>query len=61
MYTEKNRNKNVEVRAAMQENGLFQWEVAERIGVSDSTLSRMLRHELPPEEKAAIIRAIESD
>ena len=61
MYTKKNRNKNVAVRAAMQKNGLFQWEVAERIGVSDSTLSRMLRHELPPEQKADILRAIESD
>ena len=61
MFTEKNQDKNKELRAAMQKNGLFQWEVAERIGVSDSTLSRMLRHELPPEQKADILRAIESD
>ena len=61
MYTEKNKEKNKELRAAMQRRGLFQWQLAERIGVSEATFSRMLRHELPPEQKADILRAIESD
>lgn len=61
MYTTKNQNTNRELRDAMQNNDLFQWQVAERIGVSDSTFSRMLRHELPPEQKAEILRAIESE
>lgn len=61
MYTEKNKNKNKEVRAAMENADLYQWEVAERIGVSDSTFSRMLRHELPAEQKDEILRAIESE
>ena len=61
MYTEKNKYKNKEVRAAMENADLYQWEVAERIGVSDSTFSRMLRHELPAEQKDEILRAIESE
>lgn len=61
MYTRKNKDKNVEVRAAMKNSGVFQWEIAERLGVSEATVSRMLRHELPPEQKAEILRAIESE
>ena len=61
MYTRVNKDKNVELRDAMQNSGLFQWQIAERIGVSEATFSRMLRHELPPEQKAAILRVIESD
>lgn len=51
---------NEAIRQAAKENGLRLWEVAEILGVTDSTFSRKLRHELPSEQKQHIVDAIES-
>ncbi|HMM22944.1 MAG TPA: hypothetical protein PKA10_19720 [Selenomonadales bacterium] len=40
-------------------SGLKKWQVAEAIGIADTTFSKWLRHELPEEKKAAIIMAID--
>lgn len=50
---------NVDVRSAIRKAGLHNWMVAEMLGVSESYLSRMLRHELDEEKKQAIYKAIE--
>lgn len=50
---------NLEIRRAIKKTGLFQWQVAERYGVSESQFSRMLRRELPDEEKRLILNIIE--
>lgn len=49
---------NKEIRFLIQCNGLKYWEVAAKIGVSDSYFSRMLRNELNDEKKEEVIKAI---
>lgn len=51
--------KNLVIRRAIKKAGLFQWQVAERYGVSESQFSRMLRYELPEEEIKVILTIIE--
>lgn len=50
--------KNLDIRNEITNSGLNYWQVAEGIGVSDSTFSRLLRHELPDEKKEEIRAAI---
>lgn len=50
---------NLKIRVAMISNNVKQWEVAELLKVSEPSLSRMLRHELPEEEQDRIVKAIE--
>lgn len=50
--------RNLLIRAAALERGIRLWEVAEFLGVSEATLSRWLRRQLPPEEEAKILDAI---
>lgn len=42
---------NIEIRIALEEYGVKKWQLAERLGILDSSLSRKLRNELPEEEK----------
>ena len=53
------RKANMKIRVAMMEKNLRQWELARLLGVSESTVWRMLREELPKEEQDAIITKIE--
>ena len=50
---------NFEIREAMKENRLYNYEVAAALGVSEFTLSRKLRNELGQEEKEKILEVIE--
>ena len=50
--------KNKKIRQEAENKGVFLWEIAERLGVTDSTFSRKLRRELPEEEQTAIIQII---
>lgn len=50
---------NFEIREAMKENRLYNYEVAAVLGVSEFTLSRKLRNELNQEEKEKILGIIE--
>lgn len=49
---------NKDIREAAAVAGIFLWQVAEAIGVTDGTFSRKLRRELPADEKAEILRII---
>lgn len=51
---------NLEIRQAMKERRLFNYELAEMLGISEFTLSRKLRNELPQEEKERILELIRS-
>lgn len=51
---------NERVRAAMKRCGLFTWQVADLLHVSESTVYVQLRHELPKEEQDRIIALIEN-
>lgn len=51
--------KNLDIREAVKNAGLFLWEVSDAYGISDNSLSRLLRKELDPETKAKIFTIIE--
>ena len=44
--------KNVDVRKAAKDSGVFLWEIADKLGVSEPTLNRWLRKEMPDSQKA---------
>lgn len=48
---------NTELKQEMRAAGVWQWQIADELGVCEMTLIRWLRHELP-EEKKAHIRSI---
>ena len=50
---------NVDIRDAIKSRGLYGYQVAERIGMTEFSFSRMLaRKELTPERKKQILDAI---
>lgn len=50
---------NIEIRNALKKKRMFNYELAELLGVTEWTLSRKLRKELPPDEKQKILDIIE--
>lgn len=50
---------NIEIRQAMKKNRLFSYEVADALGIADTTMSRKMRKELDAEEKQKILEVIE--
>lgn len=50
---------NEQIRKAITESGFRQWEVAEFLGINESSFSRKLRHELPKEEAISVLAAID--
>ena len=51
--------KNLEIRRKLKETKVMQWQVADELGVSEMTLVRKLRYELPEEEKQKIFSIID--
>lgn len=51
--------KNKEIKDSIKSANLYQWQVAEALGVGESTFSRKMRKELPEEEKAIILNTID--
>ena len=52
---------NKDIRRAMFEKEIRQWELAKMLNVSEAQVSRMLRSELPDEKKAQILSVIEDN
>lgn len=50
--------KNSEIRQVLKEARVRQWEVADALNISEATIVRKLRRELPEEEKARILQVI---
>ena len=50
---------NEDIRRLIKDACLKQWKLAERLGISESTLVRKLRKELNTEEKEIIKKEIE--
>lgn len=50
---------NEAIRKRARERGVFLWELAARVGVTDSTFSRKLRKEFSYEETAEILNLID--
>lgn len=51
--------KNLEIRRKLKETKVMQWQVADKLGVSEMTLVRKLRYELSEAEKQKIFSVIE--
>ena len=49
---------NIEIRNAIFSNNIKKWEIANKLGGTDSTFSRMLRTELSKEKKEKILEII---
>ncbi len=49
---------NQEVREALQNKGMKQWELADMLGISEFTLTRWLRKELTEDKKKLLLKAI---
>lgn len=46
------------IQKLMKQKGVKQWEVAAKIGVGETTMTRWLRYELPKEKKDLILSAV---
>jgi len=51
--------KNIVIREHAKSKGVLFWQIADKLGISDNSFSRKLRHEFEPEEKAKIMRIID--
>lgn len=50
--------RNLEIRQTAKEHGVKLWQVAEALGMADSSLSRKLRRELPEADKRRMLAII---
>ncbi len=49
---------NIEIRTEAKKKGVKLWQIADKLGITDATFSRKLRHELVLEEKTRILGII---
>ena len=49
---------NLDIKAQFVLSGVKQWQVAQEMGIGESTLTRMLRRKLTDEEKTRILAAV---
>lgn len=50
---------NNDIRRTAAAHGIRLWQIAEAYGMADSTFSKMLRRELPPEKKQELLTIID--
>ena len=50
---------NQEIRTRAKQSGVYLWKLAEIMGISEPTITRRLRRELPAAEKAQIMALID--
>lgn len=50
---------NKDIRSYAKEHGVFLWQVAQVMGISDPTMTRRLRTPLPEQDKQEFIRIID--
>lgn len=49
---------NERIRQAVKDEGMHLWQLSDVLGVSEATITRWLRHEMPVERQEEIIGAI---
>lgn len=49
---------NKEIREALKNARVWQWELADALGVNEGTVTRMLRRELPEAERERVLATI---
>ncbi len=53
-----NTETNADIRQAAKAAGVRLWQIADKIGIADSSFSRRLRYELPNDKKQEIFAII---
>lgn len=53
-FLEVNKMRNREIKEYIKSKNVPMWMVAERLGIADSSFSRMLRYEISEEKKSQI-------
>lgn len=51
---------NQDIRKRIESNGIYYWQVAEGLNMTDGNFSRLLRKELPEERKERVFNVIDS-
>ncbi len=51
--------KNKAIREALAKRGLFMYQLGKLLNVSEATITRMMRDELPEQEQRRIVKLIE--
>lgn len=49
---------NKKIREAIKNNGMYLWQLSDILNVSEATVTRWLRHEIPDEKQMEIIEKI---
>lgn len=49
---------NQEIRTEAKRNGVKLWQIADKLGISEPTMTRKMRHELNEDEKNRILSII---
>ncbi|WML56670.1 hypothetical protein [Neobacillus sp. PS2-9] len=50
--------KNMDIRSAIEDAGLYYWQIALKYGINDGNFSRLLRRDLTKAQKEKIITII---
>ena len=50
---------NADLRKSAKDNGVALWQIADKLNISEPTMTRKLRRELPAAEKAKIFEIID--
>lgn len=53
-------NRNSKIKSIAKENGVYLWQIAERMGICEMTLTRLLRSKIAPAKESEILAAIET-
>lgn len=51
--------KNMLIREKARDLGVYHWEIAEALGISESLFYRLLRHELSKDDQTRIVSVID--
>lgn len=51
---------NMDIRDAAKKKGIYLWQIADALKIQESRFSKMLRTELPQDEKQKIISVIDN-
>ena len=54
------QERNPEIKKAAKDAGIRLWRIAEKLGITDSNFSRLLRRELSEKKKREILGIIEA-
>lgn len=50
---------NETLRAKMKEDKVFMWQIADKLGLNETTVIKRFRHELKPGQRNEVLSAIE--